>query len=205
MSIKENRLAGVAAGTLRRLGVTLIILTALLLPSPLNSLSMEELRKMSDLTPRKFAKLFAQFQYRLFEEVQSPEVFLATEMGDCDDYAILAAQILGERGYTPRLIAVRMPGITHVICYIEETESYLDFNNRVYLSRTVGCERDLAKIAKKVAKSFESSWTSASEFTFANGLKQMVVTIARTDEYVGLSDRNKSAAPQTRVPINIGF
>src|SRR5262245_49977124 len=107
------------------------------------AVTLEEIRQTSDLTPQKFAKFFSNFEFKFRAEVQDPQVFLATESGDCDDYATLAATVLREHGYTPRLITVRMPNLVHVICYIEETKSYLDYNNRTYFSRTVSCGNNI--------------------------------------------------------------
>ena len=83
-------------------------------------------------------------------------MFLASRAGDCDDFSTLAAAILREKGYTPRLISVRMPGITHVVCYIEESESYLDYNNRAGRKCLVPWCSSLGAIANSVAASYGS-------------------------------------------------
>jgi hypothetical protein len=144
------------------------------------SLTLEEIRQMPELTPRKFAALFSNFEFKFRAEIQSPEVFLATESGDCDDYATLAAEVLRDRGYTPRLVTVRMPKLVHVVCYIEETRSYLDYNNRGFFMRTVSCGGTLEEIARKVAKASDLPWTSASEFTYEAGMKRLVKTVTPT-------------------------
>lgn len=141
------------------------------------SLTLDELRSMPDLTPRKFAALFSNFEFKFRAEVQDPNVFLTTESGDCDDYATLAAEVLRERGYTPRLITVRMPKLVHVVCYIEETKSYLDYNNRSFFLRTVSCGNSIEEIARKVAKASDLPWASASEFTYEEGMKRLVKTV----------------------------
>ena len=150
---------------------------------------------------RSFASSFADFSYKFHEEIQTPEVFLATQNGDCDDYATLADLILREKGYTTRLMAVRMPGLTHVVCYVAETKCYLDFNNRTYLVRTVSSGGSLQDVARKVAKSFEANWTSASEFTYGNGVKRLVTTITKTQPYMA------SPVPVTNPPspVRIDF
>ncbi len=142
------------------------------------ALTLEDLERDSKLTPSRFARYFADFNYCFHAEVQRPEVFLATQSGDCDDYAILAAQVLHAKGYTTRLISVRMPGLIHVVCYVAETKCYLDFNNRVYLKRTVGSDGSLPDIARKVAKSFDTHWASAAEFTYDHEVKRLVTTVA---------------------------
>src|SRR5687767_2893421 len=117
---------------------TTFLLALLILSIPAFGLSLEDIRNTPDLTPKKFAAYFRDFEFKFHSEVQSPDIFLATRSGDCDDFSTLAAAVLRDRGYTPRLITVRMPGVTHVVCYIEETKSYLDYNNRGgFLDRTV--------------------------------------------------------------------
>ncbi|MDX1953734.1 MAG: transglutaminase-like domain-containing protein [Verrucomicrobiota bacterium] len=141
-------------------------------------ITLEELRNDQQLTPERFASQFASFAFVFRAEVQTPELFLSTRAGDCDDYSTLAAVILREKGYTPRLISVRMKKEIHVVCYIEETKSYLDYNLRAQEIRMVPCEPDLGAIANKVAKSFKSSWRSVSEFTFeADRQKRLVSTV----------------------------
>jgi hypothetical protein len=149
----------------------------LFLMTPLQALTLEQLKKDSDLTPEKFASHFSRFKYQFRAEVQEPEQFLTRRSGDCDDYAVLAAEVLGEKGYTARLIAVRLKREVHVVCYIEETGSYLDYNlrrSRVKVARTDGSYRD---IANRVARSFKCSWSSVSEFTYENGTKRLVQTV----------------------------
>jgi hypothetical protein len=141
------------------------------------ALSLEDLRKEKNLTPPKFASYFREFSFNFRKNVQRPDVFLATKNGDCDDYSILAAKILREKGYTPRLISVRMPGVTHVVCYIEETHSYLDYNFRGYTVGISSRDNILEIIAENVARSYGASWSSASEFTYSSGVKRLVQTI----------------------------
>jgi hypothetical protein len=138
-------------------------------------IDLNDLRSAPDLTPRKFAAYFSDFEFKFHAEIQSPDAFLATRSGDCDDFSTLAASVLREKGYTPRLITVRMPGVTHVVCYIEETKSYLDYNYRG-LNRCVDSAPNIEAIAESVAKSYNLKWTSASEFTYADGLKRLVQT-----------------------------
>jgi hypothetical protein len=139
--------------------------------------TLSDLRARPNLTPEQFAASFRDFEFVFHAEIQSPEVFLSTKSGDCDDYATLAASVLGEKGYTPRLIAIRMPGIVHVVCYIEETHSYLDYNKRHSHWPVVKSADSIPEIAQKVAKSFGNTWSSASEFVFDGHNKQLVATV----------------------------
>lgn len=138
------------------------------------ALTLDDLRRDPKLTPRRLAGYFARFGYSFHRQVQSPEVFLATRSGDCDDFAVLAATILAEKGYTTRVVYVQMPTETHAVCYVKETRSYLDFNNRVYLKRSVSTDGSLPDIARKVARSFDAPWVSVSEFIDEGGLGRSV-------------------------------
>jgi hypothetical protein len=141
------------------------------------ALTLEQIETSLDLTPERFAGFFRSFAFRFHAEVQSSELFLASESGDCDDYAILAAKVLRRHGYSPRLIAVRLPKIVHVVCYIPETNSYLDYNLRALGSGLVECRPEIAEIARSVARSYGAKWSSASEFTFQDGAKRLVQTV----------------------------
>jgi hypothetical protein len=158
-------------------GAKLFLIGCLLAATVSRAVTLEEIRNTRDLTPQKFADFFRNFEFKFHNEVQNPEIFLATQSGDCDDYAILAATILKEKGYTTRLVTVRMPKITHVVCYVAETNSYLDYNNRGSLSRTVSSGPGINEIALKVARSYKAKWSSASEFTYADGVKRLVKTV----------------------------
>ncbi|HEX7858791.1 MAG TPA: transglutaminase-like domain-containing protein [Verrucomicrobiae bacterium] len=144
------------------------------------ALELDHLRAAKNLTPQRFASYFRNFEYKFRKEVQRPEVFLASKSGDCDDFSTLAAAVLRSRGYTPRLVTVRMTGVNHVVCYIEETKSYLDYNNR-NAGALVACENSLESIAASVAKSYNRNWFSVSEFTFDGHDKRLVQTASRKD------------------------
>src|SRR4051812_3286497 len=141
--------------------------------------TLEELRADSSLTPKKFAATFRNFKLVERAEVQEFDVFLISESGDCDDYAILASVVLGEKGYHTKLVTIRMPGATHVVCYVTEEGAYLDYNLRGSFRKMEKCSNDLNAIAEKVAKSFDASWTSASEFTWDGGIRQVVTTVSK--------------------------
>src|SRR5258708_7551021 len=122
--------------------VQMLVLLFVALPGA-NAVTLDQLQNEPGLTPEKLASHFAGFEFKFHEEVQDHEVFWETKSGDCDDYATLAAEILGRRGYTPRLVAIRMKGETHVVCYIEETGSYLDYNCRNDAQKLVQCSPKL--------------------------------------------------------------
>ncbi len=138
--------------------------------------TLAEIERAPDLTPERFSSFFRDFEFQFHNEIQAPEKFLASHSGDCDDYATLAAQVLRQHGYSPRLIAVRMPRIVHVVCYIPETHSYLDYNLRAGQG-VVESRSEINEIARSVARSYRANWFSASEFTFENGTKRLVKTV----------------------------
>ena len=144
--------------------------------------TLPELLSAQGMTSKKFASYFSDFTYTYRESVQPPEVFLARRDGDCDDYAVLADLVLSQHRLTTRLVHVRLAGlVAHVVCFVVEDKVYLDYNNRVYLVKAEKCAPNLREVAGKVAKSFSANWTSVSEFTWSNGLKRVVRTIAKVD------------------------
>lgn len=158
--------------------VALIVSACFLLSLPnANALTVEELHALPNLTPANFSSYFASFTFTFRPDVQNPSDFLAARDGDCDDFATLAASELAARGYTPRLVAVRMRSEVHVVCFITEANAYLDYNLRAR-GGLVPCGPGLDQIAASVIKSFKNSpWSSASEFTYDGHVKRLVQTI----------------------------
>ena len=153
------------------------LISGLFLSTSSRAISVNELRKIPNLTPEKFASYFSDFEFKFHNDVQDHTTFLASKSGDCDDYATLAADVLGRNGYTTRLIAVRMKGETHVVCYVNETKSYLDYNYRKDATKTVACSTSITEIARKVSQSFERDWIATYQFTFSQGVKRLVQRI----------------------------
>lgn len=145
-------------------------------PFTLWAVSLSDLCNDASLTPERFAHYFSEFKFVLHDQVQSPEVFLATQSGDCDDFATLAADVLREKGYTARLVVVFMPKDIHVVCFVEETKCYLDYNLRNRCHPIVASDGTLTDLANKVAESFQAQWHCVCEFTFKNGIRQVVYT-----------------------------
>jgi hypothetical protein len=140
------------------------------------ALTFEQLHNDATLTPQTFAHHFSKFRFEFHTEVQTPENFLSSEAGDCDDYSILAASELSARGYHTRLVAVRLKQVVHVVCYVAEANGYLDYNLRSRGDGIVLCGPGLTELADAVAKSLQSSWHSVSEFTYSDGAKRLVST-----------------------------
>ena len=155
----------------------LLLAICLCLPQrAISAVTLAELKAEPGLTPERFMRHFADFKFELGREVRPPETFLKNQSGDCDDFATLAADILRARGYTTRLVAVFMPHDVHVVCYVAEANSYLDYNCHQQASPLVKCDGKLAAIAASVAASFRAPWRSVSEFTFHQGARQFVST-----------------------------
>lgn len=173
----------------RRMGWLLLALTVLL-PSawalkPTDHFGLKELEAEPNLAPGNFANLFEDFAYDYYPYLQSPSTFLQNRSGDCDDYAILAAHILGLRGFKTRLIRVELVGtrINHVVCYVTDKKAYLDYNNRKYSINLEHSGTSIRAIADNVADSFAKNWTTGTEYTYSyvEGRQRTVCIVVKTD------------------------
>ena len=161
---------GVSAGQFARCRIWVgLIAVSLLAALTCPAVTLEQLRQEQNLTPDRLIGYFRDFKFQLGEKVQAPEIFLAAKSGDCDDYSSLAAEILREKKYTTRLIAVFMDGQTHVICYVEEIKGYLDYNHRQDLTAVQATTGDLEDMADKVAAFFRLPWRCVGEITYQAG------------------------------------
>lgn len=149
-----------------RLGLIIITILATFTCS---AVTLEQLRQEPNLTPERLIGYFRDFKFHLGEKVQPPEIFLAAKSGDCDDFASLAAEVLREKKYTTRLIAIFMDGQTHVICYVEEIKGYLDYNHRQDSAAVQATTGDLEDMADKVATFFRLPWRCVGEITYHGG------------------------------------
>lgn len=171
--------------------------------SLVSAITIEQLRQDPQLTPKRFASYFSKFRFEARNEVQRPEEFLANQAGDCDDYATLAAAIFKEKGFQTKLILIRMPEEIHMVCYIVEAGCYLDYNKRSFLSRTVDTNGSIEDIAKKVARSFDAPWLTASEFDGNQGSGQIgrSVTARGAEAMVGVrTERSQVVSRVTPTP-----
>ncbi|MDB6057906.1 MAG: hypothetical protein JWO95_1750 [Verrucomicrobiales bacterium] len=133
-------------------------------------------------TPEHFAQRFATFKFEFHAEIQDPTVFLKTKKGDCDDFAILADDVLTRQGYTTHLISVRMPGETHVVLYVDEAKGYLDYNFRSVKHPCLRSDNCLQHIAAQVASSFNLPWVAVYEFNYHHQMKHLVSDIVMNDK-----------------------
>jgi hypothetical protein len=98
------------------------------------------------------------------------------------DYVILASIVLKGQGYTPRLILVNMPGIVHDdACYVNESTSFIHYDWANSTLQLEGSGASIRQIANTLANSLKLDWTSASEFTYSNGLGQLLATVVETE------------------------
>lgn len=144
--------------------------------SPLHAMTLNDLRQDAGLTPESLIRRFANFRFKLIDGVQPHSEFLASQTGDCDDFATLAADVLREKGYSTHLIAVFMERQVHVVCYVAEAKAYLDYNNRKQASPLVPTNGTLTDIAGKVARSFHAAWHCVFEYTYKNGIQHTIAT-----------------------------
>ena len=130
------------------------------------AITVDQLRNDPNLTPERFMGYFRDFEFKLGDSRQAPKDFLAARSGDCDDFACLADEVLREKRYTTKLVAVFMKGQTHVVCYVDEIHGYLDYNLRKETSAIQLASGELEDIADKVSAYFRNPWRSASEFKY---------------------------------------
>jgi hypothetical protein len=144
------------------------VLLALFLPVAARSEDWMQLQSQKNLTPEGLMRYFADFSFELGAQVQDPATFIRRKRGDCDDFANLAATLLTNRGYEPKLVVVMMEKQTHVVCYVKEAQGFLDYNHRAEPHPIVASDGSLEDIATKVAAYFRSRWRMASEFKYQN-------------------------------------
>jgi hypothetical protein len=98
------------------------------------------------------------------------------------DYIILADQVLPGKGYTPRLMVINMPGIVaDDACYVNQTGNFIHYLSTNSALQLISSGSTIRQIASTLAESLELDWTSASEFTYSNGLCQILATVIETE------------------------
>lgn len=175
---------GPRMGRAVRFALLLAAAAGLLAGAAGRDLTLQELLQEQDMTPKRFASHFAEFDFEAHDEVQSPDEFLSSRKGDCDDYAILADYVLSRRNYHTRLIFIRLVGrVAHAICYVNEDRAYLDYNNRIFFVTLERCGPHLREIADHVGDYIRANWTSVSQFTYtyAEDRKHFLLTVVKTD------------------------
>jgi hypothetical protein len=116
-------------------------------------------------------------------------------------YAILADLVLKSKGYQPRLIVVRLPGETlHDICYVSDDQAYIDCSEDRFILALNYSGATIREIADDYSGYASMNWTSASEFTWANGERTLVSTVVKTDP--PSSDPPLVVAPTSSILVN---
>jgi hypothetical protein len=97
-------------------------------------------------------------------------------------YAVLADKVLKSKGYQTRLILVRLPGETlHDVCYVGGDGAYIDCSEDLFILALNYSGATIREIADHYGGYVTMNWTSASEFVFTNGARQLVSTVVKTD------------------------
>jgi hypothetical protein len=98
------------------------------------------------------------------------------------DYIILADQVLlSNSNYTPRLILVNMPGAVDDACYVNQTGSFIHCVRTNYALQLFSSGSTIRDIANNLADYLQLNWTSASEFTYSNGMGRILATVIETE------------------------
>jgi len=99
------------------------------------------------------------------------------------DYIILADKVLlANSNYTPRLIVVNMPGIVcDDVCYVNEASSFIHYSHTNFALQLFSAGSTIRSVANTLASSLNLDWTSASEFTYSNGMGQILATVIETE------------------------
>ena len=154
------------------------------LPQPpvRGGLSLAKLQNDPQLTPATFPAFFSSFKYLPQEGSQPPEVFITSQAGNAADYAVLAGRVLKAKGFSTRLILIRLASQrTHTVCYLPQDKGYLEFKAVGPPGKPIPCGATIREIANQAAGALKAYWTSASEFTMDNEVKRMLATVVRTD------------------------
>jgi len=98
------------------------------------------------------------------------------------DYAILADQVLlANTNYTPRLIVVNMVGVVDDSCYVNQASSFIHYTRTNATLQLLSSGPTIRQIAGTLSSSLNLDWTSASEFTYSNGIGQILATVIETE------------------------
>lgn len=98
------------------------------------------------------------------------------------DYMVLADSVLSGKGYPSRLLLVCMPGIpSEDVCYVTAQNSfiYYDTTNLAFGLESSGSA--IRQIANTLSTSLGQNWTSASEFSYSNGVSSILATVVEAE------------------------
>jgi hypothetical protein len=117
------------------------------------------------------------------------------------NYAVLADKVLKSKGYQTKLIVVRLPGETlHDVCYVGKDAAYIDCSENHYILALNYSGATIREIADDYGGYVNMNWTSASEFVFTNGVRQIVSTVVKTDS--PSSDPQLASTPASSIEVD---
>lgn len=116
------------------------------------------------------------------------------------DYIILAGLVLPTKGYAARLIMVNMPGLTDDGCYVTQAQSFIHYNPTNSALQLIPSGPTIRQIATTLANNLNLDWTTASEFTYSNGVGQILATVVEADP--ASSDPVAGQTPTSSIVIN---
>ena len=98
------------------------------------------------------------------------------------DYMVLADAVLSGQGYPSRLIRVRMPGIRSIdVCYVAAQSSFIYYGTANQAFGLVPSGSSIRQIADTLSALLGQNWTSASEFSYSNGLTSILATVVEAE------------------------
>ena len=83
-----------------------------------------------------------------------PEETLKKKYGDCEDYALLNAEVLKVFGYKPRIFILAHRGGNHAVCAFEKDGYFLWFDNNHLKESTA---QDLKELARDILLQYNFS------------------------------------------------
>lgn len=98
------------------------------------------------------------------------------------DYVVLADSVLSGEGFPSRLLLINMPGVQNAdVCYVTPQTSFLtyDATNQAFSVDPSGSA--IRQIADTFAGLLGQNWTTASEFSYSNGVSTILATVVKTE------------------------
>lgn len=140
-------------------------------------------------TPQAMAGWFEQeFRYqRIIPDFrQSAEELLKSKSGDCDDFAVLAQEILSGMGIKSQVLIIKFKGLAdaHAICVFKEGNSYSFISNQHFL-RTQ--ETSLFSLVEKQYPDWEG-------VVFSNSQRELLKVVMKDKHQNSSLDRELSIA-----------
>jgi len=98
------------------------------------------------------------------------------------DYMVLADSVLSGQGCPSRLLFVRMPGIlSEDVCYVTAQGSYISYDTTNQAFGLASSGPAIRQIAITLSASLGQNWTSASEFSYSNGVSSILATVVEAE------------------------